>query len=149
MWVGYIITSLIVSLLTALVVSAAWIRITRRYARLSHTRHFEQMQLLKKKESIISEKTLALRELFFQVHHRGPRPAMASALGLLDLYNRESKELGENLQLLAKPNHHAYASLSIKYKARMDDYIKKVETICIELHKNSVASVERFEHLQE
>ena len=113
MWGIYITTLPIASLLTALAVSVVWIRITRRYARLSNQRFKEYETYLEKKEHIIFEKTRAVRELFFQVHHQGPRAAMASVLGLLNLYSRESKTLSENLTLLSRPNHHRYASLAI------------------------------------
>ena len=156
MWGGYIIVGLIVFLITSLVVSVAWIRVTRRYARLSSLKFQEyesmlsdKIKLLQDQEKTIEEKTEAIRELFHQVNHKWARPAMASVLGLLNLYSPDSKNLGENLILLSRPNHHRYGSLAIKQKTRMDECIQKLETICRELHKNSVESVKKFEHLQE
>lgn len=161
-----IINWLIGSLPIALVVSVVWIRITRRYARLStikfqeyESRLSEQMQeyesmldeqfkLLLEKEKLNTQQTKALQDLYYEIHHRGPRPAMASALGLCGLYWPDSKDLGENLILLSKPNHHKYAALAIKQKDRLDDYMLRIETICRTLHESAVAPSKKFEHLQ-
>lgn len=135
MW-GHLINSLI----TSLVVSAVWIFLLRRYSKRS----------TKKYQALINEKTEALREIFYLMHHQGARKAMASVLGLLEsLYGKESKELGENLTLLSRPMHHKYAKLASDQKGRMDEYVKKAATICREHFDSAAKGAAKFEHLQE
>ena len=107
-----------------------------------------QFSVLLEKEELINEKTVALRELYYLIHHSGPRPAMASGLGLLGLYWQEAKVLDQQLVLLARPNHHGYAKLSIEVKERMDEYVQKIETICKSLYQSSIEPGKKFEHLQ-
>lgn len=152
----YIVFCWIGHLITALVVSAAWIVLTRRYARRFRRRVSEyndrlieqeqdyesmlseQFRLLSEKEKELSEKTEALQELYYRIHHAGPRPAMASVLGLFDLSSRDSKALGETLELLSRPNHHKYAALAIKHKKSMDDMLTQALDICKKLYEASV-----------
>lgn len=159
----YIATCWTVHLITALAVSAIWIVLTRRYARRFKKRVSEysdklneqeqnyesmlqqQFQELSEKEEQLSEKSRQLsersqqlQELYYRIHHAGPRPAMASVLGLLDLSSRESVDLGQTLDLLSRPNHHKYASLAIKHKTEMDTLRSQIEVICRKLYEDSV-----------
>ena len=108
----------------------------------------QQFNELKDKEGLVKEKTEALKELYYQMHHTRSRPAMASSLGLLSLYWHDSKELGQNIDLLSRPNHHRYAAIATDVKARMDDCVTKIETICRTLYLDSVEPGKKYEHLQ-
>ncbi|HTF19362.1 MAG TPA: hypothetical protein VK658_14880 [Chryseolinea sp.] len=161
MWVN-----IVCSIAGGLVATAFWIHSNRQYARMAkmkfreyETMLSEQMQdyeslleeqfkVLVEKEEMINEKTAALRELYYLMHHTRARPAMASGLGLLGLYWQDSKTLDANLKLLAKPNHHGYAAIADQVKERMDDYVQKIETICKTLYQSSIEPGKKFEHLQ-
>lgn len=150
--VGYIIVSFFSCLATFLVLTKFY----QRYLILSSNKLREyDAQLAQKLDEIrsgkmeIKEQKEAIRSLFYQLQHSGPRPMAASGLGAAGLYWNKRGEQRDIHVLLGRPNHHLMADQAMALGTELDDYVRIMHKKLQEIHTFTLEPVKKFEALQD
>lgn len=150
--VGYIIVSFFSCLTTFLVLT----RFFQRYMILSSKRLRDyDAQLAEKVNEVrqgkleIKEQKEAIRSLFYQLQHSGPRPMAASGMGAAGLYWKKRGEQRDVHVLLSEPNHHLMANQAMALGTELDDYVRIMHQKLMEIHTFTLEPVKKFEAMQD
>jgi hypothetical protein len=127
-----------------LIVGIIFRRRLRNSGRATQELKFEIKQNL----SDLKEQEEAIQKLIYNYHHNGLNPACKRLRGISNLTLRLCQSLKENLVLLAKPNHHGYATIASKDLEEVIQWVNTSNTICLQIEKEVLENANKFNHLQ-